>query len=499
MPRFPVQSTATAQLSGVVKVLPLAVVSVLNSSGQSATLYSARTGSTTIANPLNADANGTYSFWLDAGDSYTVSFTLGAITGSFDVKDVMDDGVETDFATRAAFVAARNSAEEAPPVGTKAFCGDISFEYDGVTTDITDLVGWRPHAGCTPNHFLDNTSQGTTDMSAAMQAAVNYANGGEVELLDEVYLFNSVTISQTGTTIRGQGRRNTRVSNNSTTANTFAISGADPFNGDQVLGVVIEGIEMLNNSANPSAGAHVMLDRAGQCEIRDCSLFNHYRGVTALGVEESCKLIGCEITQGGNVFVMQSGSAGIAVLRREVASSVGSPYLDSVDGNYYVEPNSVYVSDCNIRSNEGGGASGMEFCLFLGAFDGLYLDNSHLGFAKEAVIGLCPQQSNLSFTNLMANGLFIDPKPTVTSYGVRLYNRHSIATSVADNMNFNGCTLGGADLDADESLQPAMKLAAKRVVVKRPDYAAWLDEQKPSMAIETKKNRFDVYVKASMT
>lgn len=60
-------------------------------------------------------------------------------------------------------------------------------------------------------------------------------------------------------------------------------------------------------------------------------------------------------------------------------------------------------------------------------------------------------------------------------------------------------SLVGADLDADGLLQPALKLAAKRVVVKRPDYAAWLDEQKPSMAIETKKNRFDVYVKASMT
>ena len=60
-------------------------------------------------------------------------------------------------------------------------------------------------------------------------------------------------------------------------------------------------------------------------------------------------------------------------------------------------------------------------------------------------------------------------------------------------------SLVGADLDADALLAPAMKLASKRVVVKRPDYAAWLDEQKPSMAIETKKNRFDVYVKASMT
>lgn len=60
-------------------------------------------------------------------------------------------------------------------------------------------------------------------------------------------------------------------------------------------------------------------------------------------------------------------------------------------------------------------------------------------------------------------------------------------------------SLVGADLDADGLLAPALALATKRVVVKRPDYANWLDEQRPTMAIETKKNRFDVYVNASMT
>lgn len=59
-------------------------------------------------------------------------------------------------------------------------------------------------------------------------------------------------------------------------------------------------------------------------------------------------------------------------------------------------------------------------------------------------------------------------------------------------------SLVGADNDADGLLAPALALAAKRVVVKRPDYAPWLDEQKPSMVIETKKNRFDVYVNAAM-
>ncbi|MCJ8304296.1 class I SAM-dependent methyltransferase, partial [Shewanella sp.] len=60
-------------------------------------------------------------------------------------------------------------------------------------------------------------------------------------------------------------------------------------------------------------------------------------------------------------------------------------------------------------------------------------------------------------------------------------------------------SLVGADMDADGLLAPAMALASKRVVVKRPDYAEDLDGVKPSMVIATKKNRFDVYVKAAMT
>jgi 16S rRNA (guanine1516-N2)-methyltransferase len=60
-------------------------------------------------------------------------------------------------------------------------------------------------------------------------------------------------------------------------------------------------------------------------------------------------------------------------------------------------------------------------------------------------------------------------------------------------------SLIGADMDADKLLIPAFELATKRVVVKRPDYASWLDQRKPTMAIETKKNRFDVYVKSAMS
>ena len=59
-------------------------------------------------------------------------------------------------------------------------------------------------------------------------------------------------------------------------------------------------------------------------------------------------------------------------------------------------------------------------------------------------------------------------------------------------------TFVGTDDDADELLPLAYELASKRVVVKRPDYAPFLNNQTPSTKIETKKNRFDVYVKAAM-
>jgi len=56
----------------------------------------------------------------------------------------------------------------------------------------------------------------------------------------------------------------------------------------------------------------------------------------------------------------------------------------------------------------------------------------------------------------------------------------------------------GADPDADALWQGAYALASKRVVVKRPGYAGFLAGQKPSMSIEGKNNRFDVYVKAAL-
>lgn len=54
--------------------------------------------------------------------------------------------------------------------------------------------------------------------------------------------------------------------------------------------------------------------------------------------------------------------------------------------------------------------------------------------------------------------------------------------------------LVGRDSDADLLLDIARQIAKKRVVVKRPDYAEFLADQKPTSSIKTKNHRFDIYL-----
>jgi 16S rRNA (guanine1516-N2)-methyltransferase len=52
----------------------------------------------------------------------------------------------------------------------------------------------------------------------------------------------------------------------------------------------------------------------------------------------------------------------------------------------------------------------------------------------------------------------------------------------------------GSDNDSDELLKTSLQLAKKRVVVKRPIKAPYLDNKKPSLSMNMKKHRFDVYI-----
>ena len=91
-------------------------------------------------------------------------------------------------------------------------------------------------------------------------------------------------------------------------------------------------------------------------------------------------------------------------------------------------------------------------------------------------------QTSLTELDLKADVVYLDP----------MYPHREKSAQVKKDMRLFQ-TLVGSDEDADELLQPALKVAQKRVVVKRPDYAEYLNNKAPSASIKTKKNRFDLY------
>lgn len=85
----------------------------------------------------------------------------------------------------------------------------------------------------------------------------------------------------------------------------------------------------------------------------------------------------------------------------------------------------------------------------------------------------------------------ITPRPDVVYLDPMYPHRHKSALVKKEMRVFQ--TLVGADEDADGLLEPARRLAMKRIVVKRPDYAPPLANVATQSAIVTKSHRFDIY------
>lgn len=85
----------------------------------------------------------------------------------------------------------------------------------------------------------------------------------------------------------------------------------------------------------------------------------------------------------------------------------------------------------------------------------------------------------------------IRPRPQVVYLDPMYPHRQKSALVKKEMRVFQ--SLVGADLDADGLLAPALLLATKRVVVKRPDYAPPLAGVATQSAVVTKSHRFDIY------
>jgi hypothetical protein len=133
-----------------------------------------------------------------------------SVTGTVDGRDVAADGIKLDdlwsfgFESRSALVSYWGglsiSEKSAVSDGAVWTDGTVAYVRDSGATAISDLAGWVPYGDVTPDHFGENTTPGTTDMRAAIQAAWDWSIsvGKQVVGLSATYVVSGSGLSQSG-------------------------------------------------------------------------------------------------------------------------------------------------------------------------------------------------------------------------------------------------------------------------------------------------------------
>jgi len=108
----------------------------------------------------------------------TINLAANTITGTLAATAVAMTGGGTaqdygGFSARSGFVTWASG--KTPALGTVIDAGGYAYRYIGSGTAISDLPGWVPVGLTYPDHFAQNVTPGTTDMQAAMVAALTYS------------------------------------------------------------------------------------------------------------------------------------------------------------------------------------------------------------------------------------------------------------------------------------------------------------------------------------
>lgn len=248
--------------------------------------------------------------------------------------------------------------------GTVISDGTSLYLVDDSISDISDLVGLKPYSSVTPNHFGENTTPGTTDMTTAIQAAVEYGSRCQVDLLGETYLISdTITIlgqdpsdHLEGFKFRGKGRELTDlVQTDSTKDHIHAIKDNTlPYFGWLVgdLG----GFSLTSyNVLKSQKGAGIRLNRNLNSKVSDILIQGPTNAVVSEGAAQ------CHYSK---IF-----SRGTNRASGETMDSVYT-FTDNSGNRSFGN----YMSNCEHQAGE---ASDRNFDI--SAVDGLYVVNCHFG------------------------------------------------------------------------------------------------------------------------
>ncbi|WGL98395.1 16S rRNA (guanine(1516)-N(2))-methyltransferase RsmJ [Arsenophonus sp. aPb] len=119
-------------------------------------------------------------------------------------------------------------------------------------------------------------------------------------------------------------------------------------------------------------------------------------------------------------------------------------------------------------------------------------DGLERGYADAEIGSWLRQRMTLLHASSINALATLSPAPDVVYLDPMYPHRQKSALVKKEMRVFQ--SLVGNDEDADNLLIPAMTIAKRRVVVKRPNYSSPLAEISPQTTIKTKNHRFDIYL-----
>lgn len=262
MSRVHIKNWAVADDGDVVAAAAIEVTRLDSSSA--VVLYAAKTGSTTKTNPFNAEADGSYEFWLEPGE-YSVQVGGGPTQSTY---PVYASDVRQPTMSRAEASAAYIGDNQADLIIVEdGFWLPFVRDDNGDAHTSADGQTWSPPLSfITPNHWARNTTPGTTNMRTAEQAAHDFAkaSGARVRYLPQTYAADGYVMSFTEITGH-QGYDRIDIQGDSTDFGTRLVT--LPHNGSGARWTDVTG------SDSSSYKPRLVVARAG-ASVRNLSLFD---------------------------------------------------------------------------------------------------------------------------------------------------------------------------------------------------------------------------------
>lgn len=368
-------------------------------------------------------------FWARINEASTVFVAAAENVVTDDGDTVQDKLDQAGYATRAAFVAAV-AAGKLWDLGNVVTAGTMQYRRADSATAIADLPGWLPFGDVYPDHFAANTTPGTTDMAAAINAALDYSLVVNLRAVD-YYVGSTIEMYGRGQKLFGEGPSASTI-----TADTDGLDIVTQDSGEsQIYEQEINDVLIRFTGGTKTSGAHIRgLKYARGCTYRNVHLRNVYDGWRMDGLQLSF-FSGCIIEQYG---IATSGKG-----------RYGMNFGVETSGGYLTD---VHITDCQIlMQNSVDSATGGVASIRANQVDGLYIENSHFAYSDHVLL--------LDPADVAGVSDFVASIKVTNCYLDQVYSSHVKFGGSATwykSFDFTGCTFraalgsrGSIEVDAD--------------------------------------------------